>query len=237
MNERQGYIKLYRSLIHWEWFTDQNTFRLFIYCLLRANYSDTNWRGIEVKRGEFITSLNTLAVEVNMSRQQIRTSLNKLQSTGEITQKPHSKYSVITINNYELYQESNTQTNTKATRNQHDSNTVSTPDNKNKKQKIQEVKNIYGDAVQLTTIEYDTLIEKLGPKVTQNYIERLDEYLGIKNKKYSSHYKVILSWYRRDNENKPKWLNELKEEQERNDAYTHTVKRNAKELEEALKQL
>lgn len=237
MNERQGYIKLYRSLIHWEWFTDQNTFRLFIYCLLRANYSDTYWRGIEVKRGEFITSLNTLASDINMTRQQVRTSLNKLQSTGEITQKPHSKYSVITINNYELYQDTNTQNNTVATRNQHDSNTVATTDNKKKKEKIQESKNKYGDCVLLTTKEYESLIEKLGTKVTQTYIERLDEYLGMKNKRYDSHYKVILNWYRRDNENKPKWLLELKEEQERNDAYTHTVKRTSEELKEALDKL
>ena len=237
MNERQGFIKLYRSLINWEWFTDQNTFRLFIYCLLRANYSDTNWRGIEVKRGSFITSLNTLSADINMSKQQVRTSLNKLQSTGELTQKSHSKYSVITINNYESYQDSNTQINTKATRKQHDSNTIATTDNKNKKEKIQEEKNIYGESVLLTTIEYESLIVKLGTKIAQNYIERLDEYLGIKNKRYNSHYKVILSWYRKDNENKPKWLEELKKEQEVNDSYSHTSKRNAKQLEEAMNKL
>ena len=237
MNERQGFIKLYRSLINWEWFTDQNTFRLFIYCLLRANYSDTNWRGIEVKRGSFVTSLGTLAQEVGISKQSVRTSLSKLQSTGELTHKPHSKYSVITINNYEQYQDSNTQTNTVATRKKHDSNTIVTTDKEEKKTTIKESKNRYGDYVLLTQKEYDTLLEKLGPMVTQTYIERLDEYLGIKDKRYRSHYKVILSWYRRDNENKPKWLNELKQEQVRNDAYEHTTKRSPKELEEALKRL
>jgi biotin operon repressor len=237
VNERQGYIKLYRSLIHWEWFTDQNTFRLFIYCLLRANYTDNQWRGIEVNRGSFITSLSTLAQETNMTKQQVRTAINKLQATGELTQKSHSKYSVITINNYELYQDSNTQTNTQVTRKQHDSNTIATTNNKSKKETIKETKNKYGDSVLLTTNEYEALVDKLGIKVTQTYIERLDEYLGVKDKRYKSHYKVILSWYRRDSENKPKWLDELKEEQQRNDAYDHEVKRSPRELEEALKRL
>lgn len=237
MNEKQGFIKLYRSVIHWEWFTDQNTFRLFIYCLLRANYIDTNWRGIEVKRGSFVTSLGTLAQEVGISKQSIRTALSKLQMTGEVTHKSHTKYSVVTINNYEQYQDNNTQNNTKTTHNKHAANTIATTDKEEKKITTKESKKIYGEYVYLTIKEYEILIEKLGPIVSQNYIERLDEYLGIKDKHYRSHYKVILSWYRRDNENKPKWLNELKQEQIKNDAFDHTVKRNSKELEEILKRL
>jgi biotin operon repressor len=237
VNERQGYIKLYRSLIHWEWFTDQNTFRFFIYCLLRANYTDNQWRGIEVKRGSFVTSLSTLAQEVGISKQSIRTSINKLKSTGELTHKSHSKYSVITINNYEYYQDANTQTNTQVTRKEHDSNTLVTTDNKEKKETIKESKNIYGDYVLLTPFEYQQLVDKLGELVATSYIERLDEYLGIKDKRYKSHYKVILNWYRRDNENKPSWLSELKQEQMENDMYQHKTKRSKEELEDAFRKL
>jgi predicted ArsR family transcriptional regulator len=237
VNERQGYIKLYRSVIHWEWFTDQNTFRLFMYCLLRANYSDTNWRGIEVKRGSFVTSLNTLATDVGISKQSVRTSLGKLQTTGEVTHKSHNKYSVVTINNYEQYQDSNTQTNTLPTRKQHNSNTVATTDNKNKKITTKESKKIYGENVRLTLDEYNTLISRLGEAIAKNYIERLDEYLGIKDKRYKSHYKVILSWYRKDNENKPNWLAELKEEQKIADNYKHVVTKDASEVANTFKKL
>jgi hypothetical protein len=109
MHLEKGFIKLYRSLLDWEWYTDTNTFRLFTHCLLRANYQDTKWRGVDIKRGSFITSLNTLVEETNLSVQNIRTSLDKLKSTGELTSKSHSKYRIVTLNNYDLYQQDNKQ--------------------------------------------------------------------------------------------------------------------------------
>jgi hypothetical protein len=33
-----GYIKLYRSLLKWEWYDDSNVFRVFMHLLLTANY-------------------------------------------------------------------------------------------------------------------------------------------------------------------------------------------------------
>jgi hypothetical protein len=144
---------------------------------------------------------------------------------------------VVTINNYEQYQDSNTQTNTLPTRKQHDSNTIATTDNKNKKITTKESKKIYGENVRLTLDEYNTLISRLGEAIAKNYIERLDEYLGIKDKRYKSHYKVILSWYRKDNENKPNWLAELKEEQKNADNYKHVVTKDASEVANTFKKL
>ena len=50
-----GWISLHRKLKDWEWYTEPNTFRLFIHCLLSANHKDNSWRGIEVKKGSFVT--------------------------------------------------------------------------------------------------------------------------------------------------------------------------------------
>ena len=36
MNE--GFIKIYRQLLEWEWYTDTNTKVLFLHCLLKANF-------------------------------------------------------------------------------------------------------------------------------------------------------------------------------------------------------
>ncbi len=236
MNEINGYIKLYRSVLDWEWFNDANTLRLFIYCLLKANYSDTKWRGIDIAQGSFITSYRRLSSNTGLTIQQIRNSLNKLQTTGEITHKAHSKYSVVTINNYAQYQSSNKQinkqTNNIATNKQQGSNKVATTDNKEKNKRIKEEKNKYEDAVYLTQVEYDNLIERLGKALTQDYIERLDEYVGSQGKQYKSHYKTILSWYRKDAGNNPKWLKELKIEQEGQDAIVYEPKRSADEAKE-----
>ena len=104
-----GWIKLHRQLLDWEWYDDINTFRLFVHCLLRANHSDSKWRGIDVKRGAFITSLETLNKETGLSVSQIRTALKKLISTGELASKSQAKSRIITVLGYDSYQHSDKQ--------------------------------------------------------------------------------------------------------------------------------
>ena len=100
-----GWIKLHRKMIKWEWFTDVNTCHLFMYCILRANHTDEKWRGIEIKRGQFITSLDKLSSATGLSVRQIRTALNKLAMTNELTSKATNKNRLISVVNYESYQE------------------------------------------------------------------------------------------------------------------------------------
>ena len=40
-----GFVKLHRSLLKWEWYDDLNTFKLFMHLLLTVNYYDRQWRG------------------------------------------------------------------------------------------------------------------------------------------------------------------------------------------------
>lgn len=122
-----SWIKLFSKFLDWEWYKNQNTKDLFIHCLLKANWKDGRFEGVEIKRGSFATSLQTLQVELGMSKQEVRTALKNLISTQELTQEQHTKFSIITIKNYELYQQVNTLSNTLATHLQHTSNTLLTP--------------------------------------------------------------------------------------------------------------
>lgn len=139
----QGWIKLHRALMDWEWYDDIITRGIFIHCLLRANHTDTNWRGIELKRGQFVTSLKHLAEENGISVQTLRTHLKRLKSTRELTIKSTNKNSIITVCKYESYQseksEANTQTNTQAnkqvTSNQQATNIQLTTDKNDKNNK------------------------------------------------------------------------------------------------------
>lgn len=114
-NISKGYIALYRQFLEWEWFTDVKTCHLFQYCLLRANSKNTVWRGISIRKGQFITSLRTMSIETGLSFQEVRTALKKLtqNSTHELTHEPYASYSIITVVNYNLYQRVNTVSNTK----------------------------------------------------------------------------------------------------------------------------
>jgi len=101
---QQGWICLHRGLLDWEWYNDINTTRLFIHCLLRANHKENKWRGMNIERGQFWTSLPTLEKETGLSTSQIRTCINKLKSTGELTVKPQATGRMVTVIKYNDYQ-------------------------------------------------------------------------------------------------------------------------------------
>lgn len=100
----EGWIKLHRSLIEWEWYSDIPTKVLFLHILIMANYEDKKWHGIEIKRGSFITSVNKLSVETGLSKQTIRTSLKKLEISKEINIQTTNKYTLLIVCKYDCYQ-------------------------------------------------------------------------------------------------------------------------------------
>ena len=126
----QGWIMLHRQLLEWEWYTDANVSRLFIHCLLKANHKDGNWKGIPIKRGQFITSLDRLAAETSLSKSQLRTSIKKLKSTHEIAHEGNTQHTVITLLCYESYQGGDTRDDTPVTHKSHTDDTQIAP-NKN----------------------------------------------------------------------------------------------------------
>lgn len=99
-----AFIKIYRKMLDWEWYDDPNTCRVFIHCLLRANWKPCRWHGIEIEPGQFITSLQNLADETCLTIRQVRVALDHLKMTGEVTIIRHSRCSVITVNNWNDYQ-------------------------------------------------------------------------------------------------------------------------------------
>ena len=121
-----GFILLYRQITDWEWYKNPNTFRVFLHCLLMANFTDGRFEGKPVNRGQFVTSLPSLAKQTSLSIQQVRTALDHLKSTGEITDKAYPKYRVITVVKYDDYQKDNRQNNSQSTGNQQADNSQST---------------------------------------------------------------------------------------------------------------
>jgi hypothetical protein len=100
-----SFIKLYRSILKWEWYHDKNVCRLFIHLLLMANYEDKRWNGIVIKRGQFLTSLSGLEQQTGLTYEQARLALKKLKSTGEITCAATNSYTLVTIVKYGDYQD------------------------------------------------------------------------------------------------------------------------------------
>lgn len=103
-----GHIKIDRRILEWEWYKDLNTCRLFFHLLLRANWKDGRFQGMEIPRGSLVTSYNNLAAETGLSVKNVRTALKHLETTGEVAVNRHPKFSVVTIKNYNLYQSDGT---------------------------------------------------------------------------------------------------------------------------------
>lgn len=109
------YIKLNRKIVNWEWYMNINVKTLFIHCLLKANWKDGRFEGKEIKRGSFVTSLEKLSKETGLSVRQVRTALDKLFLTGELTSTSFSKYRIVTVVNYNQYQLCDKQTDNQLT--------------------------------------------------------------------------------------------------------------------------
>lgn len=136
MNKASGYISLHRQIQNWEWYKNPNTAFLFIHLLLSANFIDTRFRGKKIKRGQILTSLNSLAEETGLSVQEVKTGLKHLISTNEITNVSCSQYRIITVVKYNNYQTiTNDLTNEQQTTNKRPTNDQQHHNNINNKNK------------------------------------------------------------------------------------------------------
>ena len=105
MSTQVGWVKMHRSMMDSQWYTDFKTNHLFLHCIFKANTEDKIWRNEEIKRGQFITSVARLVDETGLSTKQVRSSLKKLQESQNVANKTTNKYTMITVLNYDEYQD------------------------------------------------------------------------------------------------------------------------------------
>lgn len=140
--QKQGWIKIHRQLLDWEWYSDTNVCRVFLHLLLKANHKPNKWKGTVINTGEVLTGRKILAQEANLSEMQIRSALNKLKSTNEITIKSTNSFSIIKLNNWDSYQQDNQQSTERITNEQPTDNqriTTNKNDNNTKNEKNEEI--------------------------------------------------------------------------------------------------
>ena len=106
----KGWISLYRSIQdHWLWQEKPyDKTHAWLDLLLSANHQDKkivfDSNLVEVKRGEFITSIRKLCERWGWSNSKVKKFLDTLQSDGMITYKSDTKKTAINIVNYNVYQ-------------------------------------------------------------------------------------------------------------------------------------
>jgi hypothetical protein len=136
----KGYIKLWRKSIEAGWLTNHKLWVFWSWCLMKASHKELDMvvgcQRVHLMPGEFVFGLKAAAKETCISIQSIRTLLNFLKTSQNITLKSTNKFSIISILNWDTYQneenEINTQINKQLTNNQQTTNN---------KQECKELKN------------------------------------------------------------------------------------------------
>ncbi len=214
-----GFILIHRKLLEWEWYSSANDTRLFIHCLLKANWKDGKFKGTVIPRGSFVTSVNSLVEETGLTIQQTRTALTHLKSTNEITIKTNHQFSIITINKYNDYQLDNTQNNKRITNEQQTNNNNRININKEiNKETISKdiVKKVFSKP---TLQEIKDYCNERNNKVDA---ERFYDFYESKNwmigkNKMKDWKACVRTWEQRDRENLPSWFGKEPEERKLTD--------------------
>ena len=116
----RGYIKLYRKLIDNEVFYNPNRLQLFLYLLMSANHKANKVYGVDVGRGQHLTGRKVLSANLKSVEGTVYKNLRWLQKKELIIINSNNKHTIITICNYDSYQ------NTITTKEQQSNNKVTT---------------------------------------------------------------------------------------------------------------
>ena len=178
-----GWLKLYRSILDSAVFQDAEVLKVWIWLLCNVAFEqhDTICYGkvIHLKPGQIATGRKKIAQCTDLSENKVYRALTVLKSLGNIEIKATNKYSIITVSNWDKYQDENgkrtsseQQTNSKTATEEHQSNSKTTQ-HKNGKN-VKKEKNIY--ICSFFQSVWDEYPKKLGKnKVTKAAMEQLEE--------------------------------------------------------------
>ena len=103
-----GYVKLYRSLLNKGYWEDPEYIKLWLYLLLNATFYPREYLAggkiLELKQGQLITGRRKLAEALRINEYKVLRILKCFENEQQIAQEGHSKYTIITILNWDKYQ-------------------------------------------------------------------------------------------------------------------------------------
>ena len=167
-----GWLKLYRSILDSAVFQDAEVLKVWIWLLCNVAFEqhDTICYGkvIHLKPGQIATGRKKIAQCTDLSENKVYRALTALKSLGNIEIKSTNKYSIITVVNWDKYQDENG----KRTANEQQTNSKTTQHKNGKNGKKE--KNIY--ICSFFQSVWDEYPKKLGKnKVTKAAMKELEE--------------------------------------------------------------
>ena len=149
---KKGYVKVYRQIKNTSVWADPNKLKLWLYCLMEASYDDhevfVGAQRLSLKKGQFITGRNQLekdfnvgcARAVHVSGSTLVRWLKLFEKSEMLNIKNTNKYSIVTVLNWDKYQNDEHQMNIKCTTDEHQMNIKCTTDEHNKRKERKGIK-------------------------------------------------------------------------------------------------
>ena len=109
---KNGYIKIWQELLNWPYHSDPKMMSLWVHILLLAAFSDHDWKGITIRRGQLPTTIAQLAELTGLTPKEVRLRLDILEKDKEIVKekgengakKRTKNGTIITVCKYDDYQ-------------------------------------------------------------------------------------------------------------------------------------
>jgi len=219
-----GAFQTSREIFNNPIWNDVTKFRLFFFIYGQAIFSESGYviGNFHLKRGQYLRSFRNLRDDLQYlenrsvkkySLSTISKKVGQLVKEGRLKIEDTELGTLFTVVNYASYQgldnyknnsENAERTDRERRENSNETQRERTENNNKKVNKVKKDNNekkLYKEFVKLTEEEHLKLIEQLGQALTDDLIERLNNYIGSKGKQYKSHYHTILTWSRKD---KPK---------------------------------
>jgi uncharacterized phage protein (TIGR02220 family) len=172
----RGYVKLWRKSIDTGWLSNHKMWVFWSWCLMKASHKEhkliVGYKQVHLMPGDLVFGLDKASAELKISVRSIRTILDFLKKSENITIKTTNKFSVISITNWDTYQSEKSEND-----NQNDKQTTNkrqTNDNKQECKECKEEKEYISDVKKLPkekdeAIPYKEIIEYLNKKANKHY--------------------------------------------------------------------
>ena len=109
MKEKQGWVKLSRRLLDNPIFQKPDYLAVWLFLLLSANHEETSfiWNNKKqiLKKGQLLTGRKKIAQKTKVAESQIYKILKYLETEQQIEQQKTTKYTIVTIINWDRYQQ------------------------------------------------------------------------------------------------------------------------------------
>ena len=198
-----GWVSLHRKLLDSIVFSNPKLLKVWIWCLLKATHTEhTQMVGlvkVELKKGDFITGRFKGAEELNLNPNTFYKYLKVLEGEKQIELISNNKFTVVSVINWEVYQNEEIKNNNKITTKEQQNNT----NNKGNKGNKKDIKDTSKTFIKFNedTIEYQ-LSELLYKKILLNdskaktpnlykWAEHIDKLIRLDNRNIQEIKRVI----------------------------------------------